>query len=300
MSFLSKTFLTATLCLSNITNLALASEDGAQVTFFDVGNDICALAEAPSVSVIYTDSLDPKGLCFKSLTALEDQLSNPLLVNLSGQTGDSKAWDKAFNLSRVVDVKSVTEGTINEELMLFGNTWLLTVPLAKLHGKGSGFISKLTFAHLSLLFASNNASDGASDINADCAQSGHAYDADTAHDLDSDLVLVPNSGGAPLLSRCFLETVSPHFAVFSAGSGHSLPTASVANHYLQLGLQHYNMLRTDRGDDESGDEWKDGLTVTGCVDKTGDDTIIATLSPSGSLTVVYATPERACGGPSDG
>jgi len=298
MSPLSKIYVAATLCLSNVTNLALASEEGAQITFFDVGNDICALAETPSVSVIFTDTLDPKGLCFKSLTALDGQLSNPLLVNLSGHKGNSGVWDKAF--SRVVDIKSVTERRVDEHLMLFGNTRLLTLPLAKLHDRGTGFISKLTFAHLNLLFASNNASDGASDIDADCARSGQAYDADTAHDLDSDLMLVPNSGGTPLLSRCFLETVSPHFAVFSAGSGHGLPTTSVANHYLQLGLQRYNMLRTDRGDDENSDEWKDGLTVTGCIDRPGDDTIIATLSPSGSLTVVYATPERACGGPSDG
>ncbi|WP_262696016.1 hypothetical protein [Kordiimonas aquimaris] len=300
MSPMLKTIFVATLCLSNVTNLALASEDGAQVTFFDVGNDICALAETPSVSVIFTDTLDPKGLCFKSLTALEGQLSNPLLVNLSGHTGNSEAWDKAFSLSRVVDMKSVTERKVEEELMLFGNTRLLILPLAKLHDRGAGFISKLSFAHLSLLFASNNASDGASDINADCAQSGHVYDADTAHDLNSDLMLVPNSGGTPLLSHCFLETVSPHFAVFSAGSGRDQPTTGVANHYLQLGLQRYNMLRTDRGDDESGNEWKDGLTVTGCIDRPGDDTIIASLTSSGSLDVVYAMPELACQGPSDG
>ena len=300
MSPMLKTILVATLCLSNVTNLALASEDGAQITIFDVGNDICALAKTPTVSVIFTDRLDPKGLCFKSLTALESQLSRPLLVNLSLHTGNSEVWHKTFNLSRVVDMKSVTERRVDEELMLFGNTRLLTLPLAKFHDRGAGFISKLTFAHLSLLFASNNASDGASDINADCAQSGHAYDADTAHDLNSDLMLVPNSGGTSLLSRCFLETVSPHFALFGAGSGRGLPTTSVATHYLQLGLQRYNMLRTDRGDDESGGEWKDGLTVTGCIDRPGDDTIIATLTSSGSLTVAYATPALACGGPSDG
>lgn len=300
MSPMLKTILVATLCLSNVANLALASEDRAQVTFFDVGNDICALAETPSVSVIFTDRLDPKGLCFKSLTALGGQLSRPLLVNLSGHTGNSEAWDKAFNLSRVIDLKNVTEKRVDEELMHIGNTRLLTLPLAKLHDRGAGFISKLTFAHLSLMFASNNASDGASDINADCAQSGHAYDADTAYDLDSDLMLVPNSGGTSLLSRCFLETVSPHFALFSAGSGRGLPKTGVANHYLQLGLQRYNMLRMDRGDDESGGEWKDGLTVTGCIDRPGDDTIIATLTSSGSLDVVYAMPELACQGPSDG
>jgi len=40
MSPMLKTILVATLCLSNIANLALASEkEGAQVIFFDPGDD---------------------------------------------------------------------------------------------------------------------------------------------------------------------------------------------------------------------------------------------------------------------
>lgn len=279
---------------------AVSAESDATVTFFDVGDSACVLARSPSTQIIFSDNLTPDDNCYKELAVHADALTGAYLVNLSGQAGRSAAWHETFALKGEIDIASLTESVDRENLLLQGDTRLLSLPLSNLHPDGSGFLSKFTFAHMNFLFLSNDASDGVDDIQADCKISGWVYDPDTAYDLEADLILVPNSGRSQTLSKCFLETVSPHFAVLSAGHGNKLPTSKVAQDYLKLGLEEHNILRTDRGDDEGGSEWRNSLTVSGCIDAIGDDRVVASVSKSGTLNVAYAHPQQACEGKSGG
>lgn len=286
-------------CLFGISHTAQA-EDGARVTFFDVGDTSCVLAKTPDTAIIFTDDLDQGGPCFKKLSEMADALNGAILVNLTGQPNDSTVWQNTFSLKNEITEASLISSVDGEDLAILGDTRLLSIQLSKIHSNGSGFMSKLTFAHLHLIFLSEDASDGARDPNHDCGQSGQQYDPDTAYDLDADLILVPNTGSAARLSNCFLTTVSPHVAVFTAGHGNQLPTTQVAERYFKLGLKEHNMLRTDRGDNEGGMEWQNSLSVAGCVDAKGDDRITATLSKNGTLRVGYDQPQQACEGVSGG
>lgn len=300
MTFPTSFSLAAMIGSTLLASHAVSADSDATVTFFDVGDSACVLARSPSAQIIFSDSLNPDGRCYKELAVHADALAGAYLVNLSGQADRSATWHKTFTLKGEIDIASLTDSVDGEDLLLDGDMQLLSLPLSNLHPNGSGFLSKFTFAHMNFLFLSNDASDGTDDMRANCKKSGWVYDPDTAYDLEADLILVPNSGRSQTLSRCFLETVSPHFAILSAGHGNKLPSNEVAQDYLKLGLEEHNILRTDRGDDEGGSEWRNSLTVSGCIDATGDDRVVASVSTSGTLNVAYALPQQACEGKSGG
>jgi len=117
-------------------------------------------------------------------------------------------------------------------------------------------------------------------------------------------IIVAALGAAPpatALAQTFqmhVQAVDPEFVVFSAGSQFGHPRDATAQRYLTHGVALANMLRTDRGDDEDGDlgplEWKH-LSVTGCQDEKGDDTVVIVIQPTGSMSATYQDPAPATG-----
>ena len=109
--------------------------------------------------------------------------------------------------------------------------------------------------------------------------------------LDSDVLIAPHHGSSNGSCLDFIKLVSPGWAIFTAGHNHHHPAKTAVERYEEAGVSH--LLRTDRGDNESGDhlEWDDDLTPDGdlCKDRPGDDDVLITLKPDGSTpTVKYA------------
>lgn len=115
--------------------------------------------------------------------------------------------------------------------------------------------------------------------------------------VDSDVLVGQHHGGDNSSSGCFIEAVSPEFVIFPAGHArHKHPRASAAQRFLDRDVSLAKILRTDRGDDEPGDEeWGEGLEQ-GCIDPRGDDDVEVFLSdrPADSVRVRYRQPLMAC------
>ena len=107
--------------------------------------------------------------------------------------------------------------------------------------------------------------------------------------LDSDVLIAPHHGADNGSSRCFINAVTPEWVVFSAGSSYEHPREATAERYIAAGVDIDHMLRTDRGDDEGGDEWSDGAEP-GCNDPRDDDDIEIIIREGGELIVRYADP----------
>lgn len=80
---------------------------------------------------------------------------------------------------------------------------------------------------------------------------------------------------------------APHQRHFARAHEH--PTETGVERYLRAGIPEGRLLRTDRGDNERGDEWADDQTpAVSCTDLVGDDDIVITLKADGSTpTVAY-------------
>ena len=112
-------------------------------------------------------------------------------------------------------------------------------------------------------------------------------------DLQSDVLVAPHHGGNNGSSGCFIEAVQPTFVVFSAGHDYEHPKAETAGRYLARGMDEARMFRTDRGDDEGGEEW-DGGRRSGCRDKRGDDDVEIVIRENGDVEVEYRTADGGC------
>jgi hypothetical protein len=111
--------------------------------------------------------------------------------------------------------------------------------------------------------------------------------------IASDVLLGPHHGGNNASATCFIREVDPTFVIFSAGHDHEHPRALAANRYLALGVPLANIFRTDRGDDEGGDEWDHGR-VSGCSDGRSDDDVDVVLRADGSVEVEYRQASGGC------
>jgi competence protein ComEC len=115
--------------------------------------------------------------------------------------------------------------------------------------------------------------------------------------LDADVLVGQHHGGDNSSSACFIEAVTPRFVVFPAGNArHGHPRARAAQRFLDRGVVRANIFRTDRGDDEPGDEeWDVGLEP-GCTDRPGDDDVEILLPnrPSTDVRVRYRLPRVPC------
>lgn len=110
--------------------------------------------------------------------------------------------------------------------------------------------------------------------------------------LSSTIVIAPHHGAKNGSSAAFVDLVKPKWVIFPAGHQHKHPTKRTADIYLQTTTAD-KLLRTDRGDDEGGDEWAVGRRA-GCKDDYADDTIQIQLRSNKSYRVYYMTPNGLC------
>ena len=103
--------------------------------------------------------------------------------------------------------------------------------------------------------------------------------------IDSDVIIAPHHGADNGSSRPFIQTVSPEYVIFSAGSHFEHPRAAAAERYVSLGVDINKMFRTDRGDNEGGAEW---ASVPGAAkDGAGDDDVEIRIPAGGTIDVRY-------------
>ena len=107
--------------------------------------------------------------------------------------------------------------------------------------------------------------------------------------IDSDVLVAPHHGADNASSKDFIQAVSPEYVIFSAGHKFHHPTADAARRYLTSGVDKQKMFRTDRGDDEGGNEW-DNERIPGNVDQAGDDDVDVLIRADGSVVVEYKMP----------
>jgi len=110
--------------------------------------------------------------------------------------------------------------------------------------------------------------------------------------LQSTVIIAPHHGAMNGSSRSFVEHVKAESVIFAAGHKHDHPTLRTAEEYLRFTTAN-KIFRTDRGDDEGGNEWPLGRTA-GCRDKYNDDTIQVQLRSNGTYRVYYMDPEVPC------
>lgn len=111
--------------------------------------------------------------------------------------------------------------------------------------------------------------------------------------LAAHVLIAPHHGADNGSSSCFIDAVDPEWVIFSAGHQFEHPRDSTAVRYLDAGVRLDHLLRTDRGDDEDGDEWDQGA-VPGCTDGRGDDDVQVVIWEDGTMTVGYVRPSSGC------
>ena len=106
--------------------------------------------------------------------------------------------------------------------------------------------------------------------------------------LNSDVIIAPHHGSDYASSTDFIKAVSPEWVIFPAGSRYDHPRQGTAQRYLSQNVPIQNMLRTDLGDNEGGEEWDYGATNTPHYsDPPGDDDIEIIIQADSTLTVRY-------------
>ncbi len=103
--------------------------------------------------------------------------------------------------------------------------------------------------------------------------------------LKSDVIIAPHHGADNGSSTRFIKAVAPTHVVFSAGHKYQHPRAAAANRYIAAGVKVENMFRTDRGDNEGGDEWEVGRGDS--PDMPGDDDVDIHIRKDGGVQVRY-------------
>jgi beta-lactamase superfamily II metal-dependent hydrolase len=103
--------------------------------------------------------------------------------------------------------------------------------------------------------------------------------------LKSTIVIAPHHGANNGSSTAFINLVRPEKVIFSSGHKYHHPTTRTAKRYLRY-LTNSSIFRTDRGDDEGGEEWN-YLRVNGTTDPYDDDTIQIILKKDQTYSVNY-------------
>ena len=107
--------------------------------------------------------------------------------------------------------------------------------------------------------------------------------------LRSDVMVAPHHGSDNGSSSAFIQAVHPQYVIFSAGHKFQHPRQTTADRYLQNGISLAQIFRTDRGDNEGGEEWMPG--PPGPPDPKGDDDVEVLLTAGGAVHVNYRIPE---------
>jgi competence protein ComEC len=112
----------------------------------------------------------------------------------------------------------------------------------------------------------------------------------SAVSIDSDVLVAAHHGGNNASSYPLIRAVGPDYVIFSAGShdNYAHLRTSVAQRFLNSGIEMDHMFRTDLGDDEAKPEhWENETTIEGVSDSNGDDNIAVTLTAEGVIRVNY-------------
>ncbi len=104
--------------------------------------------------------------------------------------------------------------------------------------------------------------------------------------LKADAIIAPHHSGNNGSSTCFVERVDPDAVIFSAGHDHGHPSRGVVGRYIAHNAA-VDILRTDRGDDEGGFEWRDPDRVEDCEYPRGDDGVEIVIRGDGEVEVDY-------------
>lgn len=111
--------------------------------------------------------------------------------------------------------------------------------------------------------------------------------------LDADVLVASHHGGNNGSATCFIEAVSPHTVIFSAGSGHGHPHRATVQRFLDAGVPLNRLFRTDRGSNSEMDankgEWLESDALA-CGDQSKDDHVDIGLSSDG-VFVSYIAPD---------
>lgn len=157
---------------------------------------------------------------------------------------------------------------------------------------GVSIVMKLEFGGKSVLFTGDAVGrhrDSQEDV---LLATEHFLVNNAAQYLPSTVLIAPHHGAKNGSSTAFVDLVKPRSVIFAAGHQHRHPTSRTANLYLQYTVAD-SIYRTDRGDDEGGEEWSRGRRA-GCSDKYNDDTIQIQLRSNGTYRVYYMTPDGPC------
>jgi competence protein ComEC len=104
--------------------------------------------------------------------------------------------------------------------------------------------------------------------------------------IASDVMIAPHHGSKGASSPDFIRAAHPQDVIFSAGHKFHHPTQSAVQRYLDSGITEAHLFRTDRGDNEGGEEWKQ-LPVGHAPDPIGDDDVDVLITTTGQVTVAY-------------
>jgi beta-lactamase superfamily II metal-dependent hydrolase len=102
--------------------------------------------------------------------------------------------------------------------------------------------------------------------------------------IAANVVIAPHHGADNGSSTAFISAVRPQKVIFSAGHRFDHPRNVTAQRYLATGLAVADLFRTDRGDNEGGDEWG---PMGSSADKRGDDDVDILVTSDGKLQVAY-------------
>lgn len=230
-----------------------------------------------------TSTLAPTGV----FTDLENELqSHPSVVNI--------------NLNHLDSV--ITPGVQAD----FGNVKLTFLcgfgePLAEwnLSDKAEkinavSIVMKLEYKGNSVLFCGDAVGRHNGDTDPDALIATEKFLVENAEQfLSSTILIAPHHGADNGSSTTFIEKVKPKKVVFSAGHKFEHPRMTATSRYLTFGVNPNSMFRTDRGDDESTNEW-DHDRITGCQDNSGDDDILIELFHNGTFSIKYVNAVSEC------
>ncbi|MFI5217955.1 MAG: MBL fold metallo-hydrolase [Bacteroidia bacterium] len=230
-----------------------------------------------------TSTLAPTGV----FTDLESELVNhPSIVNINLNHMDSI----------ITPGVQATFGNVKLTFLCgFGEPlaeWGLSDKAEKINAVS--IVMKLEYKGNSVLFCGDAVGRHNGDTDPDALIATEKYLVDHASQfLSSTILIAPHHGADNGSSTDFIEKVNPKKVVFSAGHKFAHPRMTATSRYLTFGINPSSMFRTDRGDDESTNEW-DHDRITGCQDNSGDDDIRIELLSNGTFSIKYINPVSAC------
>ena len=156
-------------------------------------------------------------------------------------------------------------------------------------------VLRLTYQGVSVLFTGDTVGrdmEIADDSQCKYAEKLMVDDAATIP-IDAEILIGPHHGSETSGSTCFLNAVGAEFAILSAGHAFRHPREGAMNRYLTSGVDPSKVFRTDRGDDEGGEE-SALQRISGCQDRSGDDDVEIVIRQNGDFEVAYRNPVTVC------